>query len=105
MLGSTSELLLILVERARIEKWVAAIGDSFPESNWVKAGMAAATGDLAGAAEIYRGMGMSFLEAWARLIAADRGDLTQLEPARAFFAEVGATPFVRRCEAVLAASA
>ncbi|HEX5246066.1 MAG TPA: AAA family ATPase [Gaiellaceae bacterium] len=105
MLGSTSDLLLVLVERARIDQWVAAIGDSFPESHWVKAGMAAAAGDLVGAAEIYRGMGASFLEAWARLIAADRGDLSQLEPARAFFAGVGATPFVRRCETILSASA
>jgi hypothetical protein len=37
--------------------------------------------------------------------AAESGDLTQLEPARTFFESQGAEPFVRRCEAVLAASA
>jgi hypothetical protein len=45
------------------------------------------------------------LEAWARLLAAERGDLSQLEPARAYFAAEQAAPFLRRCDAVLAASA
>jgi class 3 adenylate cyclase len=105
MLGSTSDLLLTLIERGRIDEWVAAIGDSFPESEWVKAGMAAAAGEMVRAAEIYHAMGAHFLEAWARLIAAERGDLSQLEPARAFFAAQGAAPFVRRCETTLSASA
>jgi class 3 adenylate cyclase len=105
LLGSTGDLLLTLVEHNRIADWVEAIGDSFAESEWVRAGMAAAAGDLVGAAEIYRAMGVCFLEAWARLIAAERGDLSQLEPARAFFAAEGAMPFLRRCETILSASA
>ena len=105
LLSSTPELVLTLVERGRVAEWATAIGDFCPESGWVKVGMAAAEGDLVGAAELYRAMGAHFLEAWARLIAAERGDPSQLEPARAFFAAQEATPFVRRCEAVLAASA
>jgi hypothetical protein len=50
-------------------------------------------------------VGAAFPEAWARLLAAERGDLSQLEPAREFFTAEAATPFIRRCEAVLAASA
>jgi len=46
-----------------------------------------------------------FGAAWARLLGAERGDLSQLEPARAFFEAERAAPFLRRCEAVLAASA
>jgi len=71
----------------------------------VHGGTAAAEGEFVRAADIYARIGANFLEAWARLIAAERGDLSQLEPARAFFVRAGAMPFGARCEAVLAASA
>ena len=44
-------------------------------------------------------------EAYCRLSAARAGDLTQLEPALAFYRSVGATRYVREGESLLAASA
>jgi class 3 adenylate cyclase len=97
------DILLVLAELDRAEEWTfAGIPD---ESFWVRAGGALIEGDYLGTAEVYATMGAHFLEAWTRLIAAERGDLSQLEPARAFFEAERATPFLRRCEAVLAASA
>ena len=72
---------------------------------WAAAGTAAARGELVRAAEMYEEIGANVRAAWARLLAAERGDLSQLEPARAFFAELDAKPFLARCDAVLAASA
>jgi hypothetical protein len=54
---------------------------------------------------LYDEIGDRLSGAWARLLAAERGDLAQLEPARAFFTNLGAEPFLARCDAVLAASA
>jgi class 3 adenylate cyclase len=103
--GYTWDVIFVFVELGRETEWLAAQKPELQESEWVRAGTALATGDLLGAAERYRAMGASFLEAWARLLAAERGDLTQVEPARAFFAAEDAAPFLGRCEAVLAASA
>jgi class 3 adenylate cyclase/tetratricopeptide (TPR) repeat protein len=103
--GYTWDAVFVFVELGRETEWLAAQNPDLQASEWVRAGNALAAGDLLGAAERYRAMGVSFLEAWARLLAAERGDFTQVEPARAFFAEEGAAPFVSRCEAVLAASA
>ena len=100
-----ADLVLALSERGRGADWLAACKDTHRESEWVKAGTAAATGDFVRAADIYGAIGARFFEAWAQLIAAERGDLSQLEPARAFFAAQDATPFLRRCEAVLPLSA
>jgi hypothetical protein len=50
-------------------------------------------------------MGVRFGEAWARLLAAERGEDGQLARAQAYFAEVGAAPFLRRCEALMPKSA
>jgi tetratricopeptide (TPR) repeat protein len=103
--NATTELALLLVERGRGDAWADSVADVSPDNPWRRAGEAAAAGDLPGAAEIYREMGAYMLEAWARLLAAERGDLSQLEPARAYFAAEQAAPFLRRCDAVLAASA
>ncbi|HLY93734.1 MAG TPA: adenylate/guanylate cyclase domain-containing protein [Gaiellaceae bacterium] len=103
--NATTDLVLLLAERGLADEWRAATDDRYRESTWVKAGEAATAGDLVGAAEMYGAMGAPFLEAWARLIAAERGDLAQLEPARAFFTAKGMIPFIQRSDAVLAASA
>jgi class 3 adenylate cyclase len=103
VIGDTDTPLLF-VELGREEDWIAA-NEGLSLSRWGQAGLAAARGDLIAAAEMYATIGARFAEAWARLLAAERGDLAQLEPARAVFAEVGAEPFLARCDAVLAASA
>jgi len=101
---AAGDIALPLVELGRERDWV---GETrlFRTTLWADAGTAAAAGDLVRAAEVYGEIGAAFAEAWARLLAAERGDLSQLEAARAFFVDYGATPFVARCEAVLAASA
>jgi hypothetical protein len=50
-------------------------------------------------------MGARYLEAWATLLAAERGQRVDLVGARAYFEHVGAAAHVRRCEALLPASA
>jgi len=72
---------------------------------WEEAANAAAGGDLVHAADLYSRIGMPYVEAWARLVAAEHGEHEQLEPAFAYFAGVDATLFVRRCQALLPASA
>ena len=68
----------------------------------------AAQGDLGAAADAYERIGSKFAEAWARLLAAEAGcpdaDV-QLGRAQAYFERTGATPYLRRCEALIAASA
>ena len=100
---AAGDIALPLVELGREHDWLSA--PRFRATAWADAGTAAVAGDLLRAAEVYGTIGAAFSEAWARLLAAEHGDLSQLETARAFFAEYGATPFLRRCEAVLAASA
>jgi class 3 adenylate cyclase/predicted ATPase len=72
---------------------------------WLEAGRAAAGGDLARASEIYGAIGARFPEAWAALLAAERGDTSSLEAALAYFEEQRATPYAQRCRALLQASA
>src|SRR5579862_87004 len=98
------EIALPLIELGRAADWLAAARGLRP-SPWADAGTAAARGDLQQAVEIYREIGAGLSEAWARLLAAESGNLSQLEPARAFFTNYGAKPFLDRCQAVLAASA
>jgi class 3 adenylate cyclase/tetratricopeptide (TPR) repeat protein len=98
------DLPLILAEWDRAAEWLEQ-ADPPAESEWRTAVAALAAGDYAGAAGRFAAMGVPFAEAWTRLLAAERGDLSQLEPARAFFAAERAEPFLRRCDAVLAASA
>jgi class 3 adenylate cyclase len=85
---------------------IVAILDKFSEQNpWRRAGDALVAGDPARAADIYGEVGAQLYEAWMRLRAAEQGDLSQLERARAYFAREGATLLLRRCEALLSASA
>ena len=72
---------------------------------WLEAARAATSGDLMRAAEIYGGMGARFQEAWAALLAAERGDTSRLDSALAYFEEQRATPYVQRCRALMQASA
>ena len=76
-----------------------------PQNPWRLAAAALAAGRPAEAADTYAGIGAELAEGWARLLAAERGDLSQLEPARAYFAREGASLFLRRCDALLPASA
>ena len=98
------EFMLMLAEWNRTEEWLSA-ADPPSESDWRAAANALAADDWRTGADMLGAIGAPFPEAWARLVAAERGDLSQLEPARAFFAAERAEPFLRRCEAVLAASA
>jgi class 3 adenylate cyclase len=98
------DIALQLIELGRAADWLAA-SPGFRRTPWTEAGNAAAAGDFARAAELYDEIGALVASAWARLLAAERGDLAQLESARAFFAGLGAAPFLARCDAVLAASA
>jgi hypothetical protein len=100
-----SMLALTLTERGRGAEWLAAAADDTRPSTWITANTAVAEGEHVRAADVFAEMGVDFLEAWARLIAAEQGELSQLELARAFFAAQRAAPFLERCEAVLAASA
>jgi hypothetical protein len=50
-------------------------------------------------------MGARYFEAWATLLAAERGERVDLVPARAYFEQIGAVSNLRRCETVLRASA
>jgi tetratricopeptide (TPR) repeat protein len=97
------DLPLHLVELGRGEEYLALPGK--PAYAWGEAGEAAASGDLQRAAEIYGRIGARFVEAWAGLLAAERGDTSRLETALAYFEEQRATPYVQRCRALLQASA
>jgi hypothetical protein len=72
---------------------------------WREAGRTAAAGNLAGASTMYGQIGARFAEAWAALLAAERGDTSRLEAALAYFEEQQATPYAQRCRALLQASA
>jgi tetratricopeptide (TPR) repeat protein len=97
------DLPLHLVELGRSDDYLALTGK--PRYAWGEAGDAAATGDLARAAEIYGRIGARFCEAWAALLAAERGDTSRLDTALAYFEEQRATPYVQRCRALMQASA
>ena len=95
---------LHLVELDRGAEYLALM-DGVAGHRWLAAGRAAAGGDLATAADIYGEMGARFCEAWAALLAAERGDASRLDAALAYFEDQRATPFVQRCRALLQASA
>jgi hypothetical protein len=98
------ELPLLLAELDRSAEYLAATKDSFP-SPWLDAGTAVARGAFAEGADAYETMGARATEAWARLLAAEAsGDAGQAQRALEYFRSVRATPYVRRCEAVLGAS-
>ena len=99
------ELPLFLVELGRADDYLTASEAASP-SPWLDAGLAAARGELAEAADRYAAIGARATEAWARLLAAEKsGDEAQAGRALEYFASVRATPYVRRCEALLGSSA
>jgi class 3 adenylate cyclase/tetratricopeptide (TPR) repeat protein len=98
------DLPLHLVELGRGDEYLA-LTDGQPAHPWLDAGRSAVTGDLVGAATIYGQIGARFCEAWAGLLAAERGDTSRLDSALAYFEEQHATPYVQRCRALLQASA
>jgi tetratricopeptide (TPR) repeat protein len=103
--GANGEVPLLLAEQGRDDDYTAATAAINQHSTWAVAGTAVARGELGRAADIYAAMGARFAEALARLLAAERGDGGELERAHAYFSEVGAAPYLRRCEALLSASA
>ena len=101
-------LPLLLVEQGRGSDYVAACEAVSVSSPWRAAGLAAAQGDLVTAADAYERIGSKFVEAWARLLAAEAGcpePGTQLARAQTYFERISATPYLRRCTALLTASA
>ena len=97
------DLPLELVELGRGDEYLGLTEG--PGYAWRRAGRSAASGDLVGASEIYGEIGARFPEAWAGLLAAERGDTSRLDAALAYFEEQRATPYVQRCRALLQASA
>jgi class 3 adenylate cyclase/tetratricopeptide (TPR) repeat protein len=100
----TWDLPLHLVELDRANEYLG------PSKNlaghlWLAAGRATAGGDLVGGSEIYGQIGARFPEAWAGLLAAERGETSRLVPALAYFEEQRATPYIERCRALMQASA
>jgi hypothetical protein len=69
------------------------------------AGRAAVAGGFAAASQLYGQIGATFVEAWAALLAAERGDVSRLDAALAYFEQRRATPYAERCLAVMQASA
>jgi predicted ATPase len=106
--GHYDELLfalpLHLMELGRQAEFLA-LTDETPGHLWREAGRAAASGELIRASEVYGRIGAHLPEAWAALLAAERGDTSRLDAALAYFEEQQATPYVQRCRALLQASA
>jgi len=108
-----SRLPLLLSELDRGDEFLTATEESSLATPWLEAGRAVGEGDFARAAEIYAETGARELEAWARLLAAEsliadgrRAEAdAQLTTALAYFRRVRATAYIRRGEALLAASA
>jgi class 3 adenylate cyclase/tetratricopeptide (TPR) repeat protein len=98
------DLPLYLVELGRGDDYRGLSGGKAAYA-WGDAGDAAAAGDLLQASEIYGSIGARFVEAWAALLAAERGDTSRLDAALAYFEEQRATPYVQRCRALMQASA
>jgi class 3 adenylate cyclase/tetratricopeptide (TPR) repeat protein len=97
------ELPLLLAELGRGDDYLAAVMET-PPSPWLEAGVAVAEGNFLEAAESYERRGVRATEAWARLLAAEGGRQdagAQAARALDYFRSVRATPFVRRCEALL----
>ena len=99
-----TDLSLYLAELGRGDDYLTLIAAN-PGHAWERAGRAAAGGDLLRASEIYGSMGARFMEAWAALLAAERGDTSRLDAALAYFEEQRATPYSERCRALMQASA
>ena len=98
------EIAWTLTRAARGED-AAQVLEGITEIPWARAALTFARGDARGAAEILCGMGAVTSEAYCRLEAARAGDLTQLEPALAFYRSVGATRYLQEGESLMAVSA
>jgi tetratricopeptide (TPR) repeat protein len=98
------DLPLHLVELERGDEYLT-LTEGVPGHVWLAANRAAAARELARASELYGSMGARFPEAWAALLAAERGDPSRLDAALAYFEEQQATPYVQRCRALMQASA
>jgi class 3 adenylate cyclase/tetratricopeptide (TPR) repeat protein len=98
------ELPLYLAELDRGDDYLA-LTEGKPGHLWEEAGREAAAGQLGHASELYGRIGARFVEAWAGLLAAERGDTSRLDATLAYFEEQRATPYVQRCRALLQASA
>jgi class 3 adenylate cyclase/tetratricopeptide (TPR) repeat protein len=100
-------LASVLIELGRANEAEALLPQGY-ESRWFDAIRLAAAGDFAGAADVYAEMGGLTDEADMRLRAAEAGGPgaeEQLQKALAFYRSVGATAYIRRAEALLAATA
>jgi hypothetical protein len=100
-----NDLIVVLVEQGRGTEVEAMLRPEQRANPWQEATRAVAANQFAQAAEVYGAIGARYLEAWATLLAAERGQRVDLAPARAYFEYVGAAPYLRRCEAALLASA
>ena len=98
------DLALHLVELGRGDEYLALM-EGVPDVVWLEAGRAAASGDLVRASEVYGSFGARLAEAWAALLAAERGATSRLDAALAYFEEQQATPYVERCRSLMQASA
>ena len=92
-------------ELGRGRDYADAVAAGAGTGPWFDAGGALVDGRLGEAVAIYESIGTPFVVAWGRLLMAERGDFAQLEPARLYFKQQRAMPFLRRCDAVLSASA
>ena len=100
-------LPFVMVERNRADQLLRAL-ESVKRGLWKEAALKVVRGEPLAAAETYERIGSRFVEAWARLAAAEAGhpDATrQAELAQRLFERVGATPFIERCRSLLSASA
>lgn len=98
------DLPLHMVELSRAGEYLL-LTENLVGHLWLQAGRAGASGDLIDASALYGRIGSRFPEAWAGLLAAERGDTSRLDAALAYFEEQRATPYVQRCRALLQASA
>jgi hypothetical protein len=107
------DLAIALDALGRAEELVEAAAPAKSIFPWLEAAEAFATGDFAGAGDVYGRIGALPDEAYSRLRAARalveqgrRGEADlQLERSLGFFRKAGATAYVREGEALLAASA
>jgi tetratricopeptide (TPR) repeat protein len=99
------DLVVVLAEQGRGPEIAAALLREHSGNPWLEAIRAVSENELSRAAEVYGAIGARYFEAWATLVAAERGDRVDIAPAREYFERVGATPSVQRCDAALRASA
>lgn len=82
------DLPLHLAELGRGDEYIEFVARR-PGFRWRETGLAVASGDPVSPAAIYAQIGAPLVEAWARLLAAERGETKQLEPALICFRRVG----------------